>query len=220
MASRTRQFCVITAFPDAQGLRQKPRRGEVASPCPWLSFSVRRDRVSLSMLVGLGRAAALLRAASRGFASTASWVQPQTMFAQQSEAARPTLYDAAGGSAAAELQAPDSALQSRAARMRGQGQAPITSMPAESRGSRAEAGGLIAAGDRKARNPGSESPAQSEAVPARPNAPVPRTKQRSRRQSKSRRRASLTAGASLAAGERGCPTNPGSRAHGFARTPS
>ena len=133
--------------------------------------------LSLSILVfGLG-AAALLRAAHEEFASTPSWrAAPETMFAQQSEAARPTLTMLRVDPPAAELQAPDSAPAVAApAEDAGPGeQAPITSMPAES-----ERIAVLKPEDSslpetvKPEIPASESPAQSEAVPAQADAPVP-----------------------------------------------
>src|SRR5258707_9171163 len=102
------RFCVITAFPDAQGPSQKPREGgSRLSMLPGFRFLFAAIVLSLSILVfGLG-AAALLRAAHEEFASTPSWrAAPETMFAQQSEAARPTLTMLRVDPPAAELQAP------------------------------------------------------------------------------------------------------------------
>jgi hypothetical protein len=133
--------------------------------------------LSLSILVfGLG-AAALLRAAHEEFASTPSWrAAPETMFAQQSEAARPTLTMLRVDPPAEELKAPDSAPAVAApAEDAGPGeQAPITSMPAESERIAAlkpEDSSLLETV--KPEIPVSETPAQSEAVPAQADAPAP-----------------------------------------------
>jgi hypothetical protein len=85
--------------------------------------------LSLSILVfGLG-AAALLRAAHEEFASNPSWhAAPETKFAQQSEAARPTLTMLRVDPPATEQKASDNVPSAGAPAE----QAPITSMPAES----------------------------------------------------------------------------------------
>src|SRR6202166_3667783 len=71
----------------------KPRDGGTSlSMLPGFRFLFAAIILSMSILVfGLG-AAALLRAAHEEFASTPAWhATPETMFAQQSEAARPVL---------------------------------------------------------------------------------------------------------------------------------
>ena len=133
--------------------------------------------LSLSVLVfGLG-AAALLRAAHEGFASKPSWhAAPETMFAQQTEAARPTLTMLRVDPPAAEQKAPDSApAVAVPAEDAGPGeQAPITSMPAES-----ERIAVLKPEDPlpletvKPEIAVPERPAQSEAVPAQADAPAP-----------------------------------------------
>src|SRR3979490_1472523 len=133
--------------------------------------------VSLSVLV-LGRGgAALLRAAHEGFASKPSWhAAPETMFAQQTEAARPALTMLRVDPPAAEQKAPDSApAVAVPAEDTGPGeQAPITSMPAES-----ERIAVLKPEDPppletvKPEIEVPERPAQSEAVPAQADAPAP-----------------------------------------------
>ena len=127
--------------------------------------------LSLSILVfGLG-AAALLRAAHEEFASNPSWhAAPETKFAQQSEAARPTLTMLRVDPPATEQKASDNVPSAGASAE----QAPITSMPAESERIAAlkqEDSSLVESV--KPEIPVSETPAQSEAVPAQADAPAP-----------------------------------------------
>jgi cytoskeletal protein RodZ len=77
----------------AQGPLQKPCEGGIRlSMLPGFRFLFAAIVLSMSILVfGLG-AAALLRAAHEEFASTPTWhATPETIFAQQNEAARPVL---------------------------------------------------------------------------------------------------------------------------------
>jgi hypothetical protein len=123
--------------------------------------------LSMSILVfGLG-AAALLRAAHEEFASNPSWrAVPETMFAQQGEAARPVLAMLRVEPAATEQKASDNVAAVAAPAE----PAAIVPAPAES--------DMIAAlkpeqtETAKPEIPVSESPAQSEAAPAPADAPA------------------------------------------------
>src|SRR5258708_25109377 len=95
------RFCVITAFPDAQGPSQKPtRRRKSPLHAPWLSFSVRRDRV---VTVDTGLWARRGGAAARGSRGICQYpilaCSPRNDIFATKRSRKADAYDAAGGSA-------------------------------------------------------------------------------------------------------------------------